>query len=79
LPEAWHDAGQFYWGRREAFLTRLGVFSARAYPVILPRCLAQDIDTPEDWERAERMFELLQRQARQSEHHACGDRKAGSK
>jgi N-acylneuraminate cytidylyltransferase len=56
LPEAWHDAGQFYWGRKQAFYSRLGVFSARSYPVVLPRHTVQDIDTPEDWERAERMF-----------------------
>lgn len=56
LPDAWHDAGQFYWGRKQAFCDRLGVFSARAYPVVLPRHIVQDIDTPEDWERAERMF-----------------------
>lgn len=59
LPAAWHDAGQFYWGRREPFLTRQGVFSARSYPVILPRHLVQDIDTPEDWRRAEAMFGAL--------------------
>ena len=56
LPEAWHDAGQFFWGRREAFLQRLGFFSARSFTVPIPRHLVQDIDTPEDWERAERMF-----------------------
>ncbi|MBU6182375.1 MAG: pseudaminic acid cytidylyltransferase [Verrucomicrobia bacterium] len=56
LPEAWHDAGQFYWGRKSAFLETKGVFTAESYPVILPRHLVQDIDTPEDWERAERMF-----------------------
>lgn len=56
LPEAWHDAGQFYWGRREAFLGQKGLFSAQSYPVVLPRRLVQDIDTPEDWDRAEKMF-----------------------
>jgi pseudaminic acid cytidylyltransferase len=56
LPEAWHDAGQFYWGRRDAFLGDKGFFSSNSYPVVLPRHLVQDIDTPEDWERAERMF-----------------------
>ena len=56
LPEAWHDAGQFYWGRRDAFLQCQGFFTAKSYPVILPRYLVQDIDTPEDWERAEAMF-----------------------
>jgi pseudaminic acid cytidylyltransferase len=56
LPEAWHDAGQFYWGRRDAFLGDKGIFSGNSYPVVLPSYLVQDIDTPEDWERAERMF-----------------------
>jgi N-acylneuraminate cytidylyltransferase len=59
LPEALHDAGQFYWGRKEAFLNRRGVFSAVSHPVILPRHLVQDIDTPEDWDMAERMFSAL--------------------
>jgi len=56
LPEAWHDAGQFYWGRPQSFLNGRGTFSARSHPVILPRYLVQDIDTAEDWEMAERIF-----------------------
>ena len=56
LPEAYHDAGQFYWGRRDAFFGQQGFFSAKSYPVVLPRHLVQDIDTNEDWERAEQMF-----------------------
>lgn len=56
LPEVWQDAGQFYWGRRNAFLGQKGFFSARSYPVVLPRHLVQDIDMPEDWDRAEKMF-----------------------
>ncbi len=58
LPVAWHDAGQFYWGRPVAFRTCRGVFSARAYGVPIPRHQVQDIDTPEDWELAERLFHL---------------------
>ena len=56
LEEAWHDAGQFYWGRAEAWLAGSPIFSERAVPVILPRHRVQDIDTPEDWERAEWLF-----------------------
>jgi len=59
LPEAWHDAGQFYWGRPAAFRQRPGVFNARSLGIRLPRHLVQDIDTPEDWERAESMFAAL--------------------
>lgn len=56
LPQAWHDAGQFYWGRPLSFEREGGVFSARSYPVFLPRHLVQDIDSPEDWQTAEAMF-----------------------
>lgn len=55
LQEAWHDAGQFCWGRANAWLTGLSVFSQSAAPIKLPRYRVQDIDTPEDWERAEWM------------------------
>lgn len=57
LEEAYHDAGQFYWGRAEAFLNNTPLFSNVAVPVILPRHLVQDIDTLEDWERAELMYQ----------------------
>lgn len=60
LDEAYHDAGQFYWGRAEAFLNDVAIFSAASVPVILPRYLVQDIDTLEDWHRAELMFKALE-------------------
>jgi N-acylneuraminate cytidylyltransferase len=56
LEEAYHDAGQFYWGKAEAFLDNLPTFSGHAVPVVLPRYRVQDIDTMEDWKRAELMF-----------------------
>lgn len=60
LQEAWHDAGQFYWGEAQAWLTGKPIFSQDAAPVTLPRHRVQDIDTPEDWERAEWMFKAQQ-------------------
>ena len=59
LEEAYHDAGQFYWGYPEAFLNDQITYSKVSFPVILPRYLVQDIDTNEDWRRAELMFEAL--------------------
>lgn len=56
LEEAYHDAGQFYWGRSDAWLEGKAIFSPDAVPVVLPRHQVQDIDTPEDWLRAELMF-----------------------
>lgn len=55
LEEAWHDAGQFYWGKAEAWRQGKPLFSKDAAPVALPRYRVQDIDTPEDWARAELM------------------------
>lgn len=60
LQEAWHDAGQFYWGQAQAWLAGKPMFSQSAAPVPLPRHRVQDIDTPEDWERAEWMFQAMQ-------------------
>lgn len=59
LEEAFHDAGQFYWGRAQAWLDNRPVFSTASVPVVLPRHRVQDIDTPEDWERAEWMFKAM--------------------
>ena len=59
LEEAWHDAGQFYWGHAAAWLAGKPIFSRGAAAVPLPRNRVQDIDTPEDWERAELMFMAL--------------------
>ena len=56
LEEAYHDAGQFYWGRTDDYLSNKKIFSHHSLPVVLPRHLVQDIDTPEDWLRAELMF-----------------------
>ena len=59
LPEAFQDAGQFYWGRSEAWLRGEVLFSPASLPVIVPRHLVQDIDTPEDWTRAEYLYAAL--------------------
>ena len=60
LEEACHDAGQFYWGKAQAFKDGLPLFSEVATPYVLPRYLVQDIDTMEDWIRAEAMHKVLQ-------------------
>ena len=61
LPEAYHDAGQFYWGTRDAWLSGTPIFGPKSAPVLLPRYRVQDIDTPEDWEQAELMMEVLRK------------------
>ncbi|AXI60485.1 pseudaminic acid cytidylyltransferase [Pseudomonas kribbensis] len=59
LPAAFQDAGQFYWGRSEAWLRGEVLYSPASLPVILPRHLVQDIDTAEDWKRAEYLYAAL--------------------
>lgn len=59
LEEAFHDAGQFYWGRASAWLAGKPLFSNDSSPVHLPRHRVQDIDTPEDWQRAEWLFKAM--------------------
>jgi len=59
LEEAFHDAGQFYWATPQTWSTVGNLFEG-ARPVILPRWRVQDIDTEEDWLRAELMHQLLE-------------------
>lgn len=59
LPETYHDAGQFYWLDVVRFMADSKMYSDDARPVVLPRHLVQDIDTEEDFIRAEFMFRAL--------------------
>jgi len=59
LEPAYHDAGQFYWCTFDAVVKQLPAFSASAVPIILPRHRVQDIDTAEDWIRAEMLMKAL--------------------
>jgi len=58
LVEAYHDAGQFYWGKAAAWIEKETIFSGVSTPLILPRYEVQDIDTLEDWVYAEKMFNV---------------------
>lgn len=61
LEDAYHDAGQFYWGTAEAFCQAKPIFNGNSRAVILPRSRVQDIDTLEDWEQAEWLFKAMNR------------------
>lgn len=56
LAPAYHDAGQFYWGRRELWRAGAALHAAHSLPLVLPRREVVDIDTPEDWALAERLY-----------------------
>jgi len=59
LEEAYHDAGQFYWGRATVWLTGNVIFGPHSVAIKLPRYRVQDIDTAEDWQRAEYLFRVI--------------------
>jgi N-acylneuraminate cytidylyltransferase len=59
LEEAWHDAGQFYWGKSRAWIEQRPLFATDSVPIRLPRHRVQDIDTMEDWSRAEWLFKSM--------------------
>ena len=61
LEEAFHDAGQFYWGKASAWLENQNIFEGDSIPIIIPRYKVQDIDNEEDWIRAELMYKLLKK------------------
>lgn len=67
LPEALHDAGQFYWGRPQAWLAGDRIFDVHSTTVLLPRWRVQDIDTPEDWGRAELLWRVIEEDERREE------------
>jgi len=58
LPEAYHDAGQFYWLNVQNFLEEKKMYGKDALPIILPRIIVQDIDTHEDWKTAEILYQV---------------------
>ena len=58
LEPAYHDAGQFYWGKAEAWLQSTSIHS-NGIGYLIPNWRVVDIDTPEDWLRAEALFRSI--------------------
>ena len=59
LETAYQDAGQFYFTNLNAAVTDDIFFGKDSIPIPLPKYLVQDIDTMEDWIRAEIMYEAI--------------------
>lgn len=57
LQPAYHDAGQFYIGPVESWLAELNLH-LHGHTIVLPSWRVVDIDTPDDWIRAEAMLAL---------------------
>jgi pseudaminic acid cytidylyltransferase len=60
LLSTYYDSGQFYWGLRDIWLTQPDL-RKNCVGSIIGQWDAIDIDTPEDWERAEWLYSLLKK------------------
>lgn len=68
-PELWDgdqrtlhtDAGQWYWGRAKAFLAGTPL-QGNTQHWVLPEGRVCDINTEEDWQRAERMYDAMKKE-----------------
>jgi CMP-N-acetylneuraminic acid synthetase len=58
LEPAYHDAGQFYWGKAEAWLHNTRIHDG-GIGYVIPRWRVVDIDTDEDWIRAEALSKCI--------------------
>ena len=61
LEKTYHDAGQFYWGNTKTWLNKKKIFDSNSKMILLPTWRAQDIDTIDDWKKAEIIFKLLKK------------------
>lgn len=59
LPQVYHDAGQFYFGRVGVWKENLCIFGIHSRALVLPSKFVQDIDTLEDWGKAEEKYRTL--------------------
>ena len=58
LVKAYFDVGQFYWGKKSSWLNNSRIHSS-SIGIEIPTWRAIDIDTMEDWKRAEMLFLAL--------------------
>jgi len=59
LPRTYHDAGQFYFGRTQAWIEGRPILSGYSLGMPIPRLLALDIDDETDWKVAELIFQAV--------------------
>jgi N-acylneuraminate cytidylyltransferase len=58
LEPTFHDAAQFYFARKSAWISQDSVFN-NAIGIEISRKYVQDIDTPEDLENAKLIFSII--------------------
>lgn len=59
LEPLYHDCGQFYVAKVDAFLRYQQLLTSKTYPMILPEEEVQDIDNESDWKIAEIKYQLM--------------------
>ena len=64
LEPVYHDCGQFYYLKTEAFLEKKVVAGNDTAPYIMPEELVQDIDDQSDWKIAEMKYRIMQETAK---------------
>ena len=57
LKEIFCDAGQFYWGSKYTWLREKMRFSSSSDIVAIPKWRYHDIDTKDDWKKAEKIID----------------------
>ena len=63
LEPVYHDAGQFYWLRVDAFMAQKELITDRMGALMLPEWQVQDIDNEDDWILAEAKYRFAQHRA----------------
>ena len=53
------DAGQFYWGYKNTWLQKKIIFTKDSDIIMVPKWRFYDIDTLDDWKRAELNYQIL--------------------
>lgn len=61
LKEAYHDAGQFFWSSAYILSGSPQGYNKKNSIIEIPAWRSQDIDTEEDWQQAEFIYDLINR------------------
>jgi pseudaminic acid cytidylyltransferase len=61
LVKSYHDVGQFYWGLAKNWLNNKMNIHSNGIGFKIPKWRSIDIDTPQDWHRAELLFGYLKK------------------
>ena len=59
FPGTYHDAGQFIFGSKSAWMQKIPLIEGKNSPVFIPRERVQDIDNELDWDYAEKKGIIL--------------------